>query len=136
MLAFDAPTRETCTVRRPRTNTPLQALALMNDTTYVEASRVLARRMMTEPDESGATARIRFAFRVATARYPQPDETRILLDIFRKQLVVYRGNRKAANRLLGVGESPHDRSLNAAEHAAWTTVASIILNMDETVTKN
>ena len=136
MLAFDAPTREICTVRRPRTNTPLQALALMNDTTYVEASRVLARRMMTEPDESGATARIRFAFRVATARYPQPDETRILLDIFRKQLGVYRDNRKAANRLLGVGESPHDRSLNAAEHAAWTTVASIILNMDETVTKN
>lgn len=136
MLTFDAPTRETCTVRRPRTNTPLQALALMNDVTFVEASRVLARRMMTEPKESGATARIRFAFRLATARHPQSDETRILLDIFQKQLGVYRRNKKAADRLLGVGESPRDKSLDVAEHAAWTTVASIILNMDETVTKN
>ena len=136
MLAFDAPTRETCTVRRPRTNTPLQALTLMNDTTYVEAARALAQRMMTEPTESDATTRIHFALRLAAARQPEPDEAEILLGIFEKQLAVYRHDKKAAEKLLCVGESRRDASLDPAEHAAWTTVASVILNMDETITKN
>ena len=107
----------------------------MNDTTYVEAARALAQRTMTEPDKSDATTRIRYAFRLATARHPQPDEVEILLDIFQKQLAVYRHNKQAADKLLRVGESDRDSSLDTAEHAAWTTVASIILNMDETVTK-
>ncbi len=136
MLAFGAPTRETCTVRRPRTNTPLQALTLMNDTTYVEASRVLAQRMLTEPDASTLTARLRFAFRLATARDPEPDESELLLGIYQKQLTLYQKNKEAAEKLLHVGESESNKSLDTAEHAAWTTVASILLNMDETVTKN
>ena len=136
MLMFDAPTRETCTVRRPRTNTPQQALALMNDKTYIEASRALAQRMMTEANSSTATARIDFAFRLATARHPEPDEVQILLEIFQEQLAVYRQNERAAEMLLRVGESQRDSSLGTAEHAAWTTVASVILNLDETVTKN
>ena len=134
MLVFDAPTRETCTVRRPRTNTPLQALTLMNDTTYVEAARTLAERMMTEVDGPPA-ARVHLAFRLATARRAKPDEAETLLDIYRQQLAVYRQNREAAIGLLSVGESPRDTSLDIVEHAAWTTVASMILNLDETITK-
>ena len=136
MLAFDAPTRETCTVRRPRTNTPLQALTLMNDTTYVEAARALAERMMTEPAVSDTAARIDFAFRLAAARYPESDEVAILLQVFEEQLDVYQDDEEMAERLLCVGESPRNMSLDVAEHAAWTTVASILLNMDETITKN
>ena len=134
LSTFDAPDRETCTVRRGRTNTPLQALVLMNDPTYVEASRKLAERMMREggstPDE-----RIAYAFRLATARQPTPDESAVLRKIFAKQVEVYQSNNKAATELLAVGESPRDEKLPAAELAAWTTVASTILNLDETVSK-
>ena len=134
MLAFDAPTRETCTVRRPRTNTPLQALAMLNDITYVEASRALAQRMMNQA--TSPEARIHFGFRLATTRPPLPEEVEILLDVFHQQRAKYEANGKAAERLLGVGESARDPSLDTPAHAAWTTVASTILNLDETVTKH
>ena len=134
MLAFDAPTRETCTVRRPRTNTPLQALVMLNDETYVEASRALAERMMTEA--ASPEARVEFGFRLATARLPRPDEVDVLLSMFHQQQAKYKANSHAAERLLSVGESPHDPSLDPAAHAAWTTVASTILNLDEAVTKH
>jgi mono/diheme cytochrome c family protein len=134
LSTFDAPDRETCTVRRGRTNTPLQALVLMNDPTYVEASRKLAERMMTEggasPDD-----RIAFAFRLATARKPTPEESGVLRKIFDKQLALYQANARAATDLLAVGESPKDEKLPVPELAAWTTVASTILNLDETVSK-
>ncbi len=135
MLAFDAPTRETCTVRRPRTNTPLQALTLMNDTTYIEAARVLAQRMMTEPKQTTPQARIQFAFRLAIARLPKPGEAKILLDLFQKQLKEFKKNKQAAARLIEVGESKRNQSLDVIELATWTTIASVILSMDETVTK-
>jgi hypothetical protein len=134
MLAFDAPTRETCTVRRPRTNTPLQALTLLNDTTYVEAARTLAERMMSAASEPAE--RVRAAFRAATARLPDDDAVEVLLNVYGRQLAEYRQNVPEAEKLLAVGESPRDRSLDPCEHAAWTTVASMILNMDETVTKD
>jgi len=134
MLAFDAPTRETCTVRRPRTNTPLQALALLNDPTYVEAARVLAERMMKEAGGTPA-ARILFAFQAATCRIAEPAEVDILHVIYKKQLQLYRHNPQAAEKLLSVGASQRDSSLDSAEHAAWTTVASMILNLDETISK-
>jgi hypothetical protein len=105
----------------------------LNDTTFVEAARALAQRMMTESDEPG---RISFAFRLATARMPESEEVEILLDVYRRQLAVYQRDTKAAKELLGVGESPRNTSLDPAEYAAWTAVASMILNMDETVTKN
>lgn len=134
LITFDAPDRETCTVRRSRTNTPLQALVLLNDPTYVEASRKLAERMMTE---GGTTSeeRIRFAFRLATARLPSADELRVLDTVLDSELAVYRKNQPAAIKLLSVGESPRNPKLDPAELAAWSTVAGVILNLDETVTK-
>jgi hypothetical protein len=134
LITFDAPDRETCTVRRSRTNTPLQALVLMNDPTYVEASRKLAERMMTEGGDS-ADERIAFAFRLVTARRPTGDELAVLRRVFDEQAAVYRRDETAAIKLLTVGESPRNEKLTAAELAAWTMVASAILNLDETVTK-
>jgi hypothetical protein len=133
LTTFDAPDRETCTVRRARTNTPLQALVLMNDPTYVEASRKLAERMMTEavnPED-----RITFAFRLATARRPTTTEVAVLRRIFEEELAVYRKDGKAALKLLSVGEAKRNEKLDVAELAAWATVASVILNLDETLTK-
>ncbi len=133
LSTFDAPDRETCTVRRPRTNTPLQALVLLNDPTYVEASRKLAERMMTEAKSD--KGRIVFAFRLATARAPGAAELRVLLGLYERQLAGYAANRPAALKLLGVGEAPRNERLDPAKLAAWTMVASAILNLDETITK-
>lgn len=134
LMTFDAPDRETCTVRRARTNTPLQALVLLNDPTYVEAARKLAERMMTE---GGATPeeRIAFAFRLATARRPTDAERAVLRQVFEEELAVYHRSGAAATQLLSVGESPRNPRLDPVELAAWTTVAGVILNLDETVTK-
>jgi mono/diheme cytochrome c family protein len=134
LATFDAPDRETCTVRRATTNTPLQALVLMNDPTYVEASRKLAERMMKEAGAS-PEEKIAFAFRLATARKPSEREAGVLRKIYDRQVEVYRKDDKAALKLLSVGESPRDEKLDAAELAAWATVASVVLNLDETVTK-
>ena len=134
MMLFDAPTREYCVVRRLRTNTPLQALVLMNDPQFVEASRALAQRMMTEAGND-PKKRIAFAFRLATARQPEADETKVLLDVFNRELAEFRKDKTAAEKLLGVGSFKPKAGLDASELAAWTTIASMILNLDETVTK-
>jgi hypothetical protein len=134
LSTFDAPDRETCTVRRSRTNTPLQALVLMNDPTYVEASRKLAERMMTQSG-SDAGNPISLAFRLAMARVPTAEESAVLKQIHDAQLKVFRADPAAADKLLKTGESPRDEKLDPCELAAWTTVASIILNLDETITK-
>jgi hypothetical protein len=133
LATFDAPDRETCTVRRARTNTPLQALVLLNDPTYVEASRKLAERMMNEAKTT--EERISFAFRLATARKPTEGEIAVLRRIFEAQVAEYRKDAKKALKLLSAGEAKRDEKLDAAELAAWTIVASAILNLDETVTK-
>jgi hypothetical protein len=135
MATFDAAGREACTVRESRTNTPLQALDLMNDVTYVEAARALAQRMMRE---GGATApeRINYAFRLATSRLPRSKEAEILLNSFQHYVDTYKTNPPAAAKLLSEGESPLDSSLDPPELAAYTSVASMILNLDETVTKD
>jgi hypothetical protein len=134
MMTFDAAGRETCIVRESRTNTPLQALTLMNEVTYVEAARVLAERMLTEggrtPEE-----RITLAFRLATARKPSTAELKILLGGLRQYLDEYRANRKAALELVSAGEWPRNPKLDGGELAAFTAVASLILNLDETITK-
>jgi hypothetical protein len=132
LITFDAPDREKCTARRAVTNTPLQALVLMNDPTYVEAARVLAEKMM---HEGGAAQRIRYAFRLATAREPNAKEVQVLRNMEQAQLAQYRRNQDAARKLLSVGESKSDPKLDAGELAAWTTVASTILNLDETITR-
>jgi hypothetical protein len=134
MMTFDASPRETCVVRETRTNTPLQALTLMNDVTFVEASRLLAQRVMREggPTPEG---RITLAFRVATSRMPRPVERKVLLEDFGHHLARYRKDRPAALKLLSVGEAPRDQRLDPCELAAYTAVANLILNLDEVVTK-
>jgi hypothetical protein len=128
MATFDAPNREVCVARRAVTNTPLQALVLLNDPTYVEAARKLAEQMM----KAGG---LEVGFRRAVSRPPTADEARVLLAIHADALARFRNDPDAAKKLLGVGESPRDTTLDEAELAAWTTVASTILNLDETITK-
>lgn len=134
LVTFDAPDRETCTVRRARTNTPLQALVLLNDPTYVEASRKLAERIMLEGGAS-IEERIQFAFRTVLSRQPKPQEVSVLKNIYAQQLDRFRQNPAAAPKLLMVGESPRDEKLEVNELATWATISSVLLNLDETVTK-
>ncbi len=134
MTLFDAPTREACVVQRPITNTPLQALYAMNDIQFVEAARVLAQRMIRE---GGATPQERIAYghRLATARKPGSGATAILTRLYESELAKYKANPDAAKKLLATGDSPRDDKLDASEHAAWTIVATTLLNMDATLTK-
>jgi hypothetical protein len=134
MVTFDAPDREKCMARRLLTNTPLQALVLLNDPTYVEAARALATRTLTQAGPEPAD-RVRFAFRLATARVPDSFEVAVLEKQAEQELTHYRQDPGAAQKLIQVGESPVDTQLNASELAAWTMVANTILNMDETITK-
>ncbi|MEZ5364424.1 MAG: DUF1553 domain-containing protein [Bryobacterales bacterium] len=131
---FDAPDREKCTVRRARTNTPLQALTLLNDPTYVEASRALATRVMREAGASDAD-RLARAYELTLGRAPTAGERDVLLTLLSKQREDYRSDGQAARELLSVGESPVDPDLDQAELAAWTVAASTVLNLDEAVTK-
>ena len=135
MLLFDAPTRETCAVRRPRTNTPLQALATLNDPQFVEAARGFAQRI-AKLAETGTGERTRYAFRLATGRTPQSDEVALLARIFEKTLAEYKKDPAAAKALLATGDFRCDSGLDTSEVAAWTTVANLLLNLDETLTKN
>jgi hypothetical protein len=134
LATFDAPDREKCTARRALTNTPLQALVLMNDPTYVEAARALAQRTLTEAGGSPAK-RIQFAFRQATGRKPSAEEVQLLSSLAQKQVALYRRDKQAASELVRVGESSFNTKLNPSELAAWTVVTSSILNLDETITK-
>jgi hypothetical protein len=134
LTTFDAPDREKCTARRTITNTPLQALVLLNDPTYVEASRVLAEKTLSQAGRD-PEKRVDFAFRLATDRKPLPKERAVLLTLAREELAEYRRDKTSALKLIGVGEAKRNPKLDPAELAAWTTVTSTILNMDETITK-
>ena len=131
---FDAPDREKCVVRRPITNTPLQALITMNDPTYVEAARVLAAKAFREGGND-LNSRIVYAFRQASARKPSPAELSVLRDLYVRQLLIYRKDAKAAAALLSIGEAKADDKIERPVLAALTMVASTILNLDEVVTK-
>jgi hypothetical protein len=133
MTLFDMPSREICTVRRPRTNTPLQALALMNDVTYVEASRKFAERMMTQ----GSTPAewLAWGWRQATARPPEKAELDILTAGYQRRLDHYRSAPEAAAKLLKTGESPVPKDADPAVLAALSVTASLILNLDEVITR-
>lgn len=135
ILIFDGPTREVCTVRRPRTNTPLQALLLLNDVTFVEAARGLATRMMRDGGADLA-ARIRHGFRLVTGRWPNADEVTALNRDFESHLTEFRARPESVKTLLQVGESPVDPRLDPCELATWTITASVLLNLDEFVTKH
>jgi hypothetical protein len=130
---FDAPDREKCTSRRLITNTPLQALVLLNDPTYVEAARALAQRALLEAP-GDAAARVRFLFREATARRATPAEVRVLLDLAQREMEHYRKGPAQAAKLISMGASKAG-NVEVVELAAWTTVASTILNLDETISK-
>jgi len=134
MLTFDAPTRESCTVRRPRTNTPLQALVLMNDPQFVEAARKFAERILREGGET-IDDRVAYAFRAATSRSPAEDEARVLRALYEAEFDRFSNNRETASVLLSVGDSLVDESLDSAEVAAWTVIANTILSLDEAITK-
>ncbi len=135
LATFDAPDRETCTVRRARTNTPLQALILLNDPTYVEASRKFAERILQEGGSS-LDERLTFAFRHVVARKPSPRERTLLKQLVTEQLADYATRGDKAEALLKVGEFPREAKLNPSELAAWTIVASTLLNLDESLTRN
>ena len=131
MVNFDSPTRETCSVRESRTNTPLQALNLMNDTIFVEAARKLAERMTGAAKD--VDARLAFGYRAVLARDPSARELAVLRGVLKKFEARFAGDTKAANELLSIGESPAGGSSPAL--AAYATVANMILNLDEAVTK-
>jgi hypothetical protein len=134
MMSFDSSTREVCIVRMGITNTPLQALTLMNDVTYVEAARRLAERMMTEGGET-PDSRIAYAYLLATAHRPRPEAQAILLNGFRQHLDRYQADRAAALELVSQGQSARDETLDVTQLASYTMVANLILNFDGTVTK-
>jgi hypothetical protein len=134
LIAFDAPTRESCVVRRSRTNTPLQALVSMNDPQFVEAARALAQRAMKEGGDS-AQSRIVHAYRLATGVRPTEFALKLMLEGHAKELEVFRAQPDRAKKLLAVGESKRDETLDAAEHAALATVCGLILNLDATLTR-
>ncbi len=134
LTTLNAAEREVCVVRKDRTNTPLQALTMMNNVAFVEASRFLAERML---QEGGATAdeRIRYGFQLVTARQPTSDEYSILTGAHASFLERFQHDPADATKLLATGERPRDPSLDAIEHAAATLTASLLLNLDETSSK-
>jgi hypothetical protein len=134
MTTLNAPEREVCAVRHDRTNTPLQALTLLNNVTFVEASRFLAERMLREAGDE-VPQQIRHGFLLATARQPTSQEAAVLASAHRSFLARFQGDAEAAVRLLATGEKPRDQSLDAVQHAAMTLTASLILNLDETLSK-
>jgi hypothetical protein len=134
MMTFDAAGRETCVVRHSRTNTPLQALNLMNDVTYVEAARKMAERVMREGGKT-PEERLAYAFRLMTARRPHAAEQEVLRAGFEHHFVQYAKDRLAALKLVSAGESAREPGLDVGELAAYTAVAGMILNLDEVVTK-
>ena len=134
LSTFDAADHETGCVRRSRTNTPLQALVLMNDPTYVEAARKLAERMMTTGGPAPGT-RLEYGYKLALARAPHDEERSILLDLFDGSLRRFQSEPQEAKKLLAVGESPRRTELDERELAAWTIVTSAIFQLDETITR-
>ncbi|MDQ3439045.1 MAG: DUF1553 domain-containing protein, partial [Planctomycetota bacterium] len=134
LMTFDMASREYCTIKRSRTNTPLQALDKMNDPTYVEAARMLAEHMMKDGG-TDAAARLTYGFKRATCRPPTPKETEILTGALNDQLERYRKTPEAAAKLIAIGARARDPKLDAPELAAYTIAASVILNLDEMINK-
>jgi hypothetical protein len=133
-MALDAPSRETCTIRRISTNTPVAAFALLNDPTYVEAAQALALRIM-ESGEADSAARATFAFRRVLSRPPNDDEIRRLVALYDSERQYYEQHQDAAVKMATSELGPPDKSHNIAELAAWTVVGNVLLNLDETLNK-
>lgn len=129
---FDAPSRQVCALKPNRTNTPLQALSTLNDITYVEAARVWAQRLATLPDDR---AKLRQLVLAATAREPETREISSLEKVLTDARNHFASSPDEAAKLVATGEAPRDTSLDPVEHAAWTTVCLLVLNLDETLTQ-
>jgi hypothetical protein len=134
LMNFDAAHRESCVVRESRTNTPLQALNLLNEVTFVEAARVLAERVMREGGR-GSGERVAYAFRLVTSRVPSDRERSYLETALHRHRQYHEANGEAARKLVSVGEYPRDASLEVGELAAYTAIANMLLNLDEVITK-
>ncbi len=135
LLAFDAPSREECTAERIRSNTPQQALVLLNDPIYMEAARVFAERILLEAAPQ-PESRIQFAFDQALSRRATSSEVALLKSIAQRHQRQYEDDPTAAAELLQIGERKAAHWMNKAELAAWTSVARVILNLHETITRN
>jgi hypothetical protein len=133
MVMFDSATREVCTVKRSRSNTPLQALSLLNEVTYVEAARKLAERTLRQPGDN--TARLQWAVQQVTRRSGKAQEIQVLLRGLEERLVSFAADKATAEKLLKSGTSPVPTDLKAEALAAWSVTANILLNLDETITR-
>ncbi|MCE9545797.1 MAG: PSD1 and planctomycete cytochrome C domain-containing protein [Planctomycetia bacterium] len=133
MMAFDAVSREVCTVRRIRTNTPLAALVTLNDPVYIESAQALARMAIRDGGSTPAD-RVTFAFRRCLVRPPRPEEVKRLVDLYQTQLQQYRTDIEAAKKLIANGGALPPGT-DAAEMAAWTVVGNVIMNLDEMLSK-
>ncbi len=135
LMAFDAPSRDECTASRSNSNTPLQALVLLNDPTFVEAARVLGEKIMREGGRT-LSAQLRWVFQRALARAPTADEQRLLEGLFAQQKARYQKDDDAARALISTGEAPVAQDLPIADLAAWTAVSRAVLNLHETITRS
>ena len=135
MSTFDGPSRESCVMRRERTNTPMQALLLLNDPQFVEASRALAERVLKEPELTDRQRADRM-LRLCLGRYATPQELDDLTAAFREEWAFFKTNPKRAESFTSIGETEASDEVDRTELAAWTTVGSLLLNLDEVVTKN
>ena len=135
LLAFDAPTREECTVSRTVSNTPMQALVLLNDPIFVEAARGFGERILREGGAS-FERRLEFAYQCALSRPPRLEETAVMRKLYQRQRARYAAGRADAERLIAAGERPTAGDLDAVELAAWTAVARALLNLHETITRS
>jgi len=133
MLTFDGPTREICTVSRPRTNTPLQALVLLNDVTYLEAGRALASATLSQPGDD--PARIRYVFRRLTSRWPEAEEIKAVKALLTQQRASFAADPAAAKKLTAQGASTAGQQLDPVELAAWSVTAHALLNLDEVIVR-
>ena len=134
MMAFDAPSRQECTAERATSNTPMQALTLLNDPSYVEAARVFASRIIQEGGESVAE-RINWAYQQTLSRLPEPKELEIVTNLYEKHQAEYTADLEDADMLVATGEAPIIEGVEPAELAAWTSVARVVLNLHETITR-
>lgn len=134
MMAFDAPSRQECTAERAASNTPMQALTLLNDPSYVEAARVFASRIIKEGGES-VPERVNWAYQWAVSRVPEPTELEVVTNLYEKHRAAYAADMDAAGALVATGEAPAVEDIQPDELAAWTSVARVILNLHETITR-
>ena len=134
MLLFDSPTREICTVKRSRTDTPLQALAMLNEVTFVEAARALAEKMILEGGKT-SQERIQWAFRRVTSRNASPDEMRVLAAGLNKRLLKFKADPEDAKQFVGFGQKKPNARVDVSELAAYAMTANVLLNLDEVVTR-